>query len=66
MLVVPAHGVYSFFTQKKEIVAEQQEQVESSLVSLSANVVPLLQAYAVSDYQVWYRPKWGCAITSPS
>lgn len=59
MLVVPAHGVYSFFTQKKEIVAEQQEQVESSLVSLSANVVPLLQAYAVSDYQGLVQTEMG-------
>jgi diguanylate cyclase (GGDEF)-like protein/PAS domain S-box-containing protein len=51
MLVVPAHGVYTFFTQKEQIIADMNEQARSSLISLSENVVPFMQAYAVNDYQ---------------
>lgn len=51
MLVVPAHGVYSFFTQKEQIIKNMNTQARSSLASLSENIVPFMQAYAVRDYQ---------------
>lgn len=51
LLVLPAHGVYSYWVQKQQVVDDMKRQAEASLDSLAENTLPFLQAYAIWDYQ---------------
>jgi diguanylate cyclase (GGDEF)-like protein/PAS domain S-box-containing protein len=51
LLVVPAHGVYSFWAQKQKVIDNMDQQAQASLKRLAENILPFLQAYAVRDYQ---------------
>lgn len=51
LLVVPAHGIYSFYSQKKQIEADMHRKAQESLASLAENAAPFIEAYAVREYQ---------------
>lgn len=50
-VVFSLHAAYQYSSQKTEIVSSMNRNIQKSLERLSKNIVPFMDAYAVSEYE---------------